>query len=177
MRNQFCARWVGRHSVDRGFSLAETRLIRLLCIVGVFAAPKVSVFPSRNRCARHNSRQSRTRKRRACAKPLRPASHPRGAQPRSTTGRHTVTVFGRGAAGDAEDAAFGILNQVEGAAAESQRGKYPCCPMCGWMDVRRSTRHGFLDRVVRIVGLVPYRCRSCGQRFYRPQQDAPEAAR
>jgi hypothetical protein len=44
------------------------------------------------------------------------------------------------------------------------------------MDVRRSMPKGFLDRVVRIVGLVPYRCRSCGQRFYRPQQDAPEPA-
>jgi hypothetical protein len=31
-----------------------------------------------------------------------------------------------------------------------------------------------MDGLVRIVGLVPYRCRSCGQRFYRPQQDAPE---
>jgi DNA-directed RNA polymerase subunit RPC12/RpoP len=101
---------------------------------------------------------------------------PRGAEPRSTTGRYTATVFGRGAADDAADAAFGILNKVEGDATESQRGKGPRCPMCGWIHVRRSTPHGFLDRVVRIVGLVPYRCRSCGQRFYRPQQDAPEAA-
>ena len=44
------------------------------------------------------------------------------------------------------------------------------------MDVRRSMTKSFLDRVVRIVGLGPYRCRSCGQRFYRPQQDAPEPA-
>ena len=59
---------------------------------------------------------------------------PRGAQPRSTTGRHTVTVFGRGAADDAEDAAFGILNKVEGTATESQRGKARAV-LCavGWM--------------------------------------------
>jgi DNA-directed RNA polymerase subunit RPC12/RpoP len=57
------------------------------------------------------------------------------------------------------------------AATESESGKGPPrCPVCGWMDVRRSMPEGFLDRVVRIVGLVPYRCRSCGQRFYRPQQ-------
>jgi hypothetical protein len=34
--------------------------------------------------------------------------------------------------------------------------------------------HGFLDALVRMVGLVPYRCRSCGQRFYRPQQQTLE---
>jgi hypothetical protein len=43
------------------------------------------------------------------------------------------------------------------------------------MDVRRSMPHGFLDALVTIVGLVPYRCRSCGQRFYRPQQDTRAA--
>jgi hypothetical protein len=63
---------------------------------------------------------------------------------------------------------------MEDAATESGKGLR--CPVCGWMDVRRSMPKGFLDRVVRIVGLVPYRCRSCGQRFYRPQQDAPEPA-
>jgi len=48
------------------------------------------------------------------------------------------------------------------------------CPVCGWNDIRRSYPHGFLDRLVRIVGMVPYRCRSCGQRFYRPLQDLPQ---
>ena len=41
------------------------------------------------------------------------------------------------------------------------------CPNCGWTDVRRSMLHGWLDYLVRLVGLVPYRCRSCGMRFYR----------
>ena len=58
-------------------------------------------------------------------------------------------------------------------AGESDKG--PRCPVCGWMDVRRSMPHGFLDALVRIVGLVPYRCRSCGQRFYRHQQETREA--
>jgi hypothetical protein len=44
------------------------------------------------------------------------------------------------------------------------------------MDVRRSMPKGFIDLLVRIVGLVPYRCRSCGQRFYRPQHEDPEPA-
>lgn len=58
-------------------------------------------------------------------------------------------------------------------AAETDKG--PRCPVCGWTDVRRSMPHGILDRVVRIVGLVPYRCRSCGQRFYRLPHEAHEA--
>jgi len=52
-------------------------------------------------------------------------------------------------------------------------GKGPRCPACGWTDVRRSAPHGFLDLLVRIVGLVPYRCRSCGLRFHRARQHFP----
>jgi hypothetical protein len=57
----------------------------------------------------------------------------------------------------------------------SETDKAPRCPVCGWTDVRRSMPHGLLDRVVRIVGLVPYRCRSCSHRFYRPPHEAHEA--
>jgi DNA-directed RNA polymerase subunit RPC12/RpoP len=64
---------------------------------------------------------------------------------------------------------------MEDAATESPSGKGLRCPVCGWTDVRRSMPKGLVDGLVRIVGLVPYRCRSCGQRFYRPQHDAPEA--
>jgi len=52
----------------------------------------------------------------------------------------------------------------------SSAGAYeigPRCPSCGWNDTRRSMPRGILDRFTRIVGLVPYRCRSCGGRFYR----------
>jgi predicted RNA-binding Zn-ribbon protein involved in translation (DUF1610 family) len=65
---------------------------------------------------------------------------------------------------------------MEGDASEGGSGKGPRCPECGWMDVRRSMPKGFLDRLVRIVGLVPFRCRSCGQRFYRPKQDTAQPA-
>ena len=41
------------------------------------------------------------------------------------------------------------------------------CPSCGWMDVRHSMPRSFFDRLVGLIGLVPYRCRSCGKRFYR----------
>ena len=51
------------------------------------------------------------------------------------------------------------------------KGKVPRCPNCGWTDVRRSMPRKMLDYAVRIVGLVPYRCRSCGERFYRTQRD------
>jgi hypothetical protein len=57
----------------------------------------------------------------------------------------------------------------------SDAAKAPRCPVCGWIDVRRSMSRGIVDRLVRIVGLVPYRCRSCGLRFYRPQHDLPDA--
>jgi DNA-directed RNA polymerase subunit RPC12/RpoP len=49
------------------------------------------------------------------------------------------------------------------------------CPGCGWADVRHSMPHGVLDHLVRIIGLLPYRCRSCGRRFYRFQQDTSAA--
>lgn len=51
--------------------------------------------------------------------------------------------------------------------SEGEAAKAPRCPVCGWTDVRRSMPKGFLDGLVRVVGLIPYRCRSCGQRFYR----------
>ncbi len=41
------------------------------------------------------------------------------------------------------------------------------CPGCGWTDTRRSMTHAFLDRLFGLIGLVPYRCRTCGERFYR----------
>jgi len=46
-------------------------------------------------------------------------------------------------------------------------GSGRACPRCGWRDVRRSMPQGVLDAVVRVLGLVPYRCRTCGARFYR----------
>lgn len=61
---------------------------------------------------------------------------------------------------------------MEGAANDGDKG--PRCPNCGWTDVRRSMPRGFLDHLVRMVGLVPYRCRSCGARFYRTQRESHE---
>jgi predicted RNA-binding Zn-ribbon protein involved in translation (DUF1610 family) len=42
----------------------------------------------------------------------------------------------------------------------------PRCPNCGWHDVRPSKPKG-IDPVIATLGLKPFRCRSCGHRFYR----------
>jgi len=41
------------------------------------------------------------------------------------------------------------------------------CPSCGWTDVRRSIAHNAKDYLLSLVGLVPYRCRTCSERFHR----------
>jgi hypothetical protein len=46
------------------------------------------------------------------------------------------------------------------------------CPACGWADVRRSHTPERFDRLLKMIGLLPYRCERCGNRFYaraRPQ--------
>ncbi|HVN06367.1 MAG TPA: hypothetical protein VMT86_18225 [Bryobacteraceae bacterium] len=55
----------------------------------------------------------------------------------------------------------------------SEEGKGPRCPACGWTDVRRSQSRGFLDRLMTLVARVPYRCRSCGRRFYHAAEPGP----
>jgi len=40
------------------------------------------------------------------------------------------------------------------------------CPSCGSQKVRRSTRHGLKENFIyRILGLGPYRCTTCDERF------------
>ena len=48
------------------------------------------------------------------------------------------------------------------------------CPGCGWMDVRRSMPRGIFDYLVCKLRIVPYRCRTCGQRFYGRLQPQAE---
>ena len=40
------------------------------------------------------------------------------------------------------------------------------CPSCGWSDIRRSVVRNAADYLLSLVGLVPFRCRSCGDRFH-----------
>jgi hypothetical protein len=40
------------------------------------------------------------------------------------------------------------------------------CPRCGSDDTRRSKRRG-AERLLSHVGLWPYRCGACGERFHR----------
>jgi DNA-directed RNA polymerase subunit RPC12/RpoP len=57
---------------------------------------------------------------------------------------------------------------VENAPAEvmPEASTLPRCPNCGWQNVRLSKSNGF-DHVISAFHLKPFRCRSCGHRFYR----------
>ena len=48
---------------------------------------------------------------------------------------------------------------------EEPEFEQPFCPRCGWHNTRPSHTSNVIDRVVRVFGLRPYRCRSCGNRF------------
>jgi hypothetical protein len=41
----------------------------------------------------------------------------------------------------------------------------PFCPRCGWHNTRPSHTLNAVDVLVRVLGMRPYRCRSCGNRF------------
>lgn len=41
------------------------------------------------------------------------------------------------------------------------------CPKCGAEEVRRLARDSFIEELLRLVAIAPYRCRDCGERFYR----------
>jgi len=42
------------------------------------------------------------------------------------------------------------------------------CLKCGSSDIRRSKRHGPLEWVLKRFFIVPWRCMSCDDRFFRP---------
>ncbi len=49
---------------------------------------------------------------------------------------------------------------------ESENRKH-ACPNCGSEEVRRSLRSGIVENIFyRMVGLRPYRCQACGNRFF-----------
>ena len=39
------------------------------------------------------------------------------------------------------------------------------CPRCGWPEVRRTRRVGWLDRLLSIVYIYPFRCGRCLYRY------------
>jgi hypothetical protein len=51
----------------------------------------------------------------------------------------------------------------------------PRCPRCGWQDVRPSNTRGAFDAALSAIALAPFRCRSCGNRFYRFHKHQAEA--
>jgi PilZ domain len=54
-----------------------------------------------------------------------------------------------------------ISNQLSNA-------RTPLCPKCGNHNVHRSHRQRFLEKyLLRLLGICPYRCEACYQRFFR----------
>jgi len=43
------------------------------------------------------------------------------------------------------------------------------CPRCGRADARPARRAGFIALLFEILGRVPFRCRNCRRRFFRPE--------
>ena len=41
------------------------------------------------------------------------------------------------------------------------------CPYCGWLQVRRSSRHGLREWLLKGLFVLPYRCLACQNRFFR----------
>jgi hypothetical protein len=40
------------------------------------------------------------------------------------------------------------------------------CPKCGWSNIRKSFEPHTFDRVLRLLFLKPFRCRTCRHRFF-----------
>lgn len=59
-----------------------------------------------------------------------------------------------------------LLGKVREVLRPSQRRGQIACPRCSFTNVRRSQRR-WLDWLLTLVFLVPYRCRNCRTRFYR----------
>jgi hypothetical protein len=55
----------------------------------------------------------------------------------------------------------------EAGAVRAAETDMPRCPKCGWQDVRRSISKRPLDFAFTAFSLSPFRCRTCGHRFYR----------
>jgi len=41
------------------------------------------------------------------------------------------------------------------------------CPNCGWLQVRRSSRHSLQEWLLKGLFVLPYRCLACQNRFFR----------
>jgi predicted RNA-binding Zn-ribbon protein involved in translation (DUF1610 family) len=46
------------------------------------------------------------------------------------------------------------------------QGRRKACPQCGERDTRLSTRRNWLDYFLMVFLILPYRCRTCGTRFW-----------
>jgi len=51
------------------------------------------------------------------------------------------------------------------------------CPSCGWLEIRRSHRHGLREWSLRLIGIVPWRCVCCQYRWLARKQSNQQAAK
>ena len=51
--------------------------------------------------------------------------------------------------------------------SEESESRKHSCPNCGSEAIRRSLRSGIVENIFyRMIGLRPYRCQACGERFF-----------
>lgn len=59
------------------------------------------------------------------------------------------------------------LRESDAGTARTAEIDVPRCPQCGWHDVRHSISKRPLDFAFTAFSLAPFRCRTCGHRFFR----------
>jgi transcriptional regulator len=59
------------------------------------------------------------------------------------------------------------LVKAESAEVEDMKSKYGFCPYCTSTNIRRSNRSGWMEELLRLFFIAPFRCRACRKKFYR----------
>jgi DNA-directed RNA polymerase subunit RPC12/RpoP len=68
--------------------------------------------------------------------------------------------------GDDLDLGFDAEGLDQARKADVQTRREARCHHCGSSNIRRSNSDGFVDKLYRLIGRRPYRCRDCRERFH-----------